>query len=170
MHNLISIERLKKYIKASREFYKKFKLENITSESEIGLGQDIEKVINGIEDLQLQYDALLDSKEIDNKEASDALHLLLHCSLKDKEYDTQKAQFVTVLSYIERLEKQIKVLEQRYNLKVQQMVEYRDENYISKAVIRDKIGELEEDNYDGEQYQMCIEAKIDILKEIAEEE
>lgn len=44
-----SIERLKKYIKASREFYKKFKLENITLESEIGLDQDIEKVINRLE-------------------------------------------------------------------------------------------------------------------------
>lgn len=35
-----------------------------------------------------------------NKEITDALCLLLHCSLKDTEYDTQKAQFGTVLKEI----------------------------------------------------------------------
>ena len=28
-----------------------------------------------------------------NKEVSDALHMLLHCALKDTEFETQKEQF-----------------------------------------------------------------------------
>jgi len=139
------------------------------------------------ESLQLQYDALLDSKEIDYKEAEDALCVLLHCSLKDTEYDTQKAQFGTVLSYIERLEKEnkelsiikrgIQVMESNFaNADTYYLIakpnflksDYKKllDDYIPKSEIRDKLEELEEDNYDGEQYQMCIEAKIDILKEI----
>jgi uncharacterized protein (UPF0335 family) len=39
-----------------------------------------------------------------NKEVEDALHMLLHCSLKDKEYETQKDQFRIVHEYIEKLE------------------------------------------------------------------
>lgn len=39
-----------------------------------------------------------------NKEVSDALHMLLHCALKDKEFETQKEQFHIVYDYIEKLE------------------------------------------------------------------
>lgn len=42
--------------------------------------------------------------EIDNKEVSDALHMLLHCALKDTEYETQKQQFEIVNAYIKKLE------------------------------------------------------------------
>ena len=42
-----------------------------------------------------------------NKEVNDALHFLLHCALKDKEFDTQKKQFFLVHSYITRLESSI---------------------------------------------------------------
>ena len=38
------------------------------------------------------------------KEVSDALHVLLHCALKDKEYETQKEQFIFVYDYIFKLE------------------------------------------------------------------
>lgn len=38
------------------------------------------------------------------KEVSDALHVLLHCALKDKEYETQKEQFNFVYDYIFKLE------------------------------------------------------------------
>lgn len=38
------------------------------------------------------------------KEVSDALHVLLHCALKDKEYETQKEQFSFVYDYIFKLE------------------------------------------------------------------
>lgn len=43
--------------------------------------------------------------EIDSKEANDALHMLLHCALKDTEYETQKEQFEIVNSYIKKIEK-----------------------------------------------------------------
>ena len=39
-----------------------------------------------------------------NKEVSDALHMLFHCSLKDTEYTTQREQFREVYLYIEKLE------------------------------------------------------------------
>ena len=39
-----------------------------------------------------------------NKEVSDALHMLLHCALKDTEFETQKEQFHIVYDYIEKLE------------------------------------------------------------------
>lgn len=69
--------------------------------------------------------------------------------------------------YVEQLEKEKEELTQIYKLKVKQMVEYRDKNYISKSVIRDKIEELEEEIKD---YQ-CEKNKINlyqrkILKEI----
>lgn len=52
------------------------------------------------------------TEKIDNKEVSDALHMLLHCSLKDTEYETQKEQFEIVNSYINQLEQTIKQLQE----------------------------------------------------------
>ncbi len=43
---------------------------------------------------------------IKNKEVTDALCLLLHCSLKDKKYETQKEQFDLIYNYIEKIERQ----------------------------------------------------------------
>ncbi len=45
------------------------------------------------------------SDEINEREVSDALYMLLHCALKDKEYETQKEQFYIVHDYIKQLEK-----------------------------------------------------------------
>ncbi len=42
------------------------------------------------------------------KEIADALYVLLHCSLKDKEYKTQTEQFYCVYGYIKQLEEEIK--------------------------------------------------------------
>ena len=47
-----------------------------------------------------------------NKEVSDALHMLFHCSLKDNEYTTQREQFREVYNYIEYLEIENKKLKQ----------------------------------------------------------
>lgn len=41
-----------------------------------------------------------------NKEIEDALHMLLHCSLKDTEYETQREQFEFIYKYIENLEEE----------------------------------------------------------------
>ena len=59
-----------------------------------------------------------------NKEVSDALHFLLHCSLKDKRFTTQKEQFNIVYEEIERLHSIIK-----------EVREYIEENmsYIEKG-------------------------------------
>ena len=43
---------------------------------------------------------------IKNKEVTDALCLLLHCSLKDEKYETQKQQFDLIYNYIEKIERQ----------------------------------------------------------------
>lgn len=56
-----------------------------------------------------EYDNLLG--EIDNKEVSDALHMLLHCALKDTDFETQKQQFEIVNAYIKQLEEENKQLE-----------------------------------------------------------
>ncbi len=45
-------------------------------------------------------------EKIEYKEVQDALYVLLHCSLKDKEYETQKQQFDLVMNYIDRLQKE----------------------------------------------------------------
>ena len=45
-----------------------------------------------------------------NKEIEDALHTLLHCSLKDTEYETQVEQFEFIYKYIENLEEEIRKL------------------------------------------------------------
>lgn len=39
-----------------------------------------------------------------NNEVLDALCMLLHCSLKDKEFKTQRQQFFIIYSYIRQLE------------------------------------------------------------------
>jgi len=42
-----------------------------------------------------------------NKEIEDALHTLLHCSLKDTEYETQFEQYKIVRNYITDLQQRI---------------------------------------------------------------
>lgn len=45
-----------------------------------------------------------------NKEIEDALHTLLHCSLKDTEYETQFEQYKIVRDYITNLQQENKQL------------------------------------------------------------
>lgn len=47
----------------------------------------------------------MELKRLDNKEVEDALHMLLHCAVKDKQYETQREQFYLVYKYIQELEK-----------------------------------------------------------------
>lgn len=49
-------------------------------------------------------------KEVDKKEVIDALCMLHSCSLKDKRYTTQKEQFKIVEYYIEKQEKIIDLI------------------------------------------------------------
>ena len=48
-----------------------------------------------------------------NKEIEDALHMLLHCSLKDTEYETQVEQYNIVRNYITNLQQENKKLKER---------------------------------------------------------
>lgn len=51
-----------------------------------------------------------------NKEISDALHMLFHCSLKDTDYTTQREQFREVYNYIEYLEIENKKLKEEIRI------------------------------------------------------
>lgn len=48
-----------------------------------------------------------------NKETEDALYMLLHCSLKDTEYETQFEQYKIVRNYITNLQQENKQLKER---------------------------------------------------------
>ena len=61
-----------------------------------------------------EYDNLLG--EIDSKEASDALYMLWHCALINKEFETQKQQFQIVNAYIKQLEEENKKLK-KYDIR-----------------------------------------------------
>ena len=69
---------------------------------------------------------------------------------------------------IEQLEKN-EVLRQRYKLKVKQMAEYRDKNYISKSAIREKINKLE-DSLWQKGYEDEKSYTIKVLKKILKED
>lgn len=57
------------------------------------------------------------NEDINNKEVTDALCMLLSCSLKDAEFETQKEQFHTVYDYIKELEKYKNAWEELYSEK-----------------------------------------------------
>lgn len=59
-------------------------------------------------ELCLDDEVIIKAEPLKNKEVSDALHMLLHCSLKDKECETQVGQFHIVYNYIQELENKLK--------------------------------------------------------------
>lgn len=69
-----------------------------------------------------------EEKETDSKEVSDALHMLLHCSLKDTEYETQKQQFEIVNAYIKQLEKENEEWQRAYQEEKDKQFELLREN------------------------------------------
>ena len=84
-----------------------------------------------------QLDSLIG--ETDNKEVNDALHMLLHCALKNTEYETQKQQFQIVNAYIKQLEEENKQLEA---IKDEAIRRYNFES-IPKSKVKEKIEELD---------------------------
>ena len=79
-----------------------------------------------------------------NKEIEDALHMLLHCSLKDTEYETQVEQYKIVRNYITNLEQENKQLKDNWN----KLKEYAKEvistdNELYGTDLLDKMEELE---------------------------
>lgn len=71
---------------------------------------------------------------IKNKEITDALCLLLHCSLKDKEYETQKQQFDLIYKYIETLEKHLEFYEKHGSYK-ERIAELKRQNEIKDGFL-----------------------------------
>lgn len=78
-----------------------------------------------------------------------------------------------ILNELERLKKENKELKGMLKNRIKYTQELEKDlfencsNYVvPKQVIRDKLEELEEDNYDGEQYQLEIQGKIELLKEL----
>lgn len=61
------------------------------------------------------------------KEVSDALHVLLHCALKDKEYETQKEQFSFVYDYIFKLENNWNELKKFVEERIKSVQEEKEE-------------------------------------------
>ena len=134
--------------------------------------------------------------EIDDKEASDALHMLFHCALTNKDFETQKQQFQIVNAYIKQLEeeneewqrayqeekeKQFELLRENKKMAEEYLVnnpgmaKYLNDNYIFKSKVIEKIEELsnEEDiKYTWTKTNRIIfkEDIIDILQEILREE
>ncbi len=59
-----------------------------------------------------------------NKETEDALHMLLHCSLKDTEYETQFKQYKIVRKYITNLQKENKRLKEEIKNILKELEDY----------------------------------------------
>ena len=101
-----------------------------------------------------------------NKEIEDALHMLLHCSLKDTEYETQKEQFKIVYNHIEELQqkidKAIKYIEsiEMVNCKIFDYNAFLKKHLISLEELRKKVEE------DGTLEGHFIEVNKDKLLEI----
>lgn len=79
-----------------------------------------------------------------NKEIIDALYMLLHCSLKDTEYETQKEQFKAVYDYICSLEQENKKYKEVFD-KLKKRIDYMFQNEpVNSAEYDFYIGKLDE--------------------------
>ena len=87
-----------------------------------------------------EYDNLLG--EIDSKEASDALYMLWHCALINKEFETQKQQFQIVNAYIKQLEEENKSKQKAYDDCYCEYKHYKQFDSIPTSLIKEKIEEL----------------------------
>ena len=91
--------------------------------------------------MYVRYKPLLNSKYVKInkiKEIEDALHMLLHCSLKDTEYETQVEQYKIVRNYITNLEQENKQLKDNWN----KLKEYCKENTLCYEVGDDENTKL----------------------------
>lgn len=77
-----------------------------------------------------------------NKEVEDALHMLLHCSLKDTEYETQFEQFKIVYDYITNLEEELYKKNKKYWQ--QRCAYYNSILYLLKQWLNDRIKNVPE--------------------------
>lgn len=122
--------------------------------------KEIIKVFKGLEFETYEWNVYYDGK------------LQINC-------DTMNIYLENILNELERLQRDNNALEMTHDYDVNMIDEVKGEyvklskefktlknDSIPKQVIRDKLEELEEDNYDGEQYQLEIQGKIELLKEL----
>ena len=102
--------------------------------------------------------------EIDCKEASDALYMLLYCALINKDFETQKQQFQIVNAYIKQLEEENKKLKK---VKSDELIinnpwlfEYLNESYIFKGKVKEKIEEINNENLNYSENEYYLESEI----------
>ena len=98
-----------------------------------------------------------------NKEIEDALHTLLHCSLKDTEYETQVEQYKIVRKYITNLQQENKKYKEVIdNLKMR--ISARIKKYEQKIDNEIDMGSK------GDCFKICrYEENIKFLKDILKE-
>lgn len=75
------------------------------------------------------------------KEISDSLHFLLHCSLKDVRFETQREQFEFIYKYIENLEKENQELQEQLSIKTLQLEEIKlsKRDYTQENILEMKL-------------------------------
>ena len=158
----------------------------------VNCGNSIDKALENLLTRYKQLDSLIG--EIDNKEVNDALHMLLHCSLKDTEYETQKQQFQIVNAYIKQLEEENKeLLEVKISASAHnRIMELEEENKQLEAIkdeairkynfesipvskVKEKIEELKKDVINLDTYPNFSEQEVhreivEVLQELLREE
>lgn len=117
--------------------------------------------VQALENLLTRYkqlDSLIG--EIDNKEVNDALHMLLHCALKNTEYETQKQQFQIVNAYIKQLEEENKNCKKEYHSLINKI-----ENKIDKFDYEFEKAKRKNDKDRADYYWDLIRNFIKLLRE-----
>lgn len=81
-----------------------------------------------------------------NKEISDSLYFLLHCALKDDEFETQREQFKIIYKYIENLERENQKLKKQNDSLKQKLnwIAFGDDSELALRYLR-KIGYVDFD-------------------------
>ena len=98
-----------------------------------------------------------------NKEIDDALHMLLHCSLKDTEYETQLEQYKIVRNYITNLQQENKKYKEVI-FKIKMIISARIKEYQKKIDNEIDMGSQ------GDHFKICrYEKNIKFLKDILKE-
>lgn len=149
----------------SIKIVRKFNLNNRFRDCGI-INNAIDRVLNELERLQkdnykldrenqllFEENILLKAQnityEVDNKEVSDALHMLLHCSLKDTEYVTQVGQFNIVSKYIKQLETENSNISRELLHRTDELNKLLEENELANNTINEllqKAGCIDNDN------------------------
>ena len=101
-----------------------------------------------------------------NKEIEDALHTLLHCSLKDTEYETQVEQYKIVRNYITNLQQENKKLNgaiQTYDILLKANAE---ENKQLKEKYENAVADYETTMFEKEQSNSLVNSCQEEIRQL----